>query len=283
MSTKRILVAGCGDLGSSVAKYFLAKGAEVTAIRRSGTVFPQGVMGITGDISALEDSVLPDVDLIFLIMTPSSRTEEAYRAAYWNTAQRLVKRYQASKTPLFFVSSTSVYGQNSGEWIDELSVPEWSSATAQVLLETEALLAGSLSSTALRCSGIYGPGRYRLITKVASETIWEENSWTNRVHRDDVVRALCHLGEKSLTGSLLASCYNVTDDTPVSMWEVKLAIAQWLNAAVALPKDERAFLPVSGKRISNQTLKETGFSFQYPSYVKGYQELVSQYRMSDAV
>ncbi|MEL0635233.1 NAD-dependent epimerase/dehydratase family protein [Marinomonas sp. TI.3.20] len=278
MSPKRILIAGCGDLGAGIAPYFIERGDRVYGIRRSGTVFPQGVQGITGDITELEDDKLPEVELIFLIMTPANRSPEGYRAAYYNTAQRLIQRYQATQPQIIFVSSTSVYGQSQGEWIDSETVPKESKATASILLETETALAKVLPSIAVRCSGIYGPGRYRMLTKVMSDEVWEANSWTNRVHRHDVVRALCHLAENALSGVVLANHYNVTDDTPVSMWEVKLCIAKLLGVEANIPNDVNAFIPQSGKRIDNRALKETGFCFDYPSYVSGYLELVKSYQ-----
>lgn len=277
MNSKRILIAGCGDLGRGMAPYFVARGDQVYGIRRTGSAFPKGVHGMTGDITQLGDDDLPEVDLIVLIMTPSGRTETAYRAAYYDTAKRLVARYQSAQTPIIFVSSTSVYGQNKGEWIDQNTPPLGSKATAAILLETEQLLSQAMPSIALRCSGIYGPKRYRMLSKVMSDEIWEANSWTNRVHRHDVVRALCHVADKVLSGVALASHYNVTDDTPVTMWEVKLCIAKLLDTKANLPEKVSDFLPTSGKRISNQALKETGFCFHYPSYVSGYDELVSAY------
>ncbi|REG83929.1 NAD-dependent epimerase/dehydratase family protein [Marinomonas pollencensis] len=277
MNSKRVLIAGCGDLGTGVAEYFVAKGDQVYAVRRSGTVFPHKVRGVTGNLTELADEALPDVDLIVLIMTPSERSPAGYRAAYFDTAQRLTERYQSAQTPLLFVSSTSVYGQNKGQWIDQDTPPIGAQETAKILLETEQLLARALPSIALRCSGIYGPKRYRMLDKINAGEVWQANSWTNRVHRHDVVRALCHLAEKVLNGESLAGHYNVTDDTPVSMWEVKLCIAHLLGVAVNLPDDVAAFLPISGKRISNQALKETGFCFAYPSYVSGYEELVKAY------
>jgi len=282
MKTKRILIAGCGDLGSGIAPTLLEEGYQVHAIRRTGTHFPLGVQGITGDLTQLTDEKLPDVDLIFLIMTPQEYNEAAYKAAYYDTAERLIKRYQSAQTPVLFVSSTGVYGQNNGEWIDENTAPEMpSSATSRWILDSEQLLSHALPSVAVRCSGIYGPGRYRMLTKVMSGESWDKNSWTNRVHRDDVVRALCHLAEKSLNGDVLADHYNVTDNTPVSTWEVKLCIASLLGVPASIPDNAQAFLPTSGKRISNKALLETGFSFHYPSYFSGYLELVAQYRSQE--
>jgi nucleoside-diphosphate-sugar epimerase len=275
----KILIAGCGDLGSGLATDLVAQGHEVTGIRRTGIHFPDGVVGITGDLTKMEDKTLPDVDIIFLIMTPNGRNEEAYRAAYYETAQVLMRRYQTmSKRPqVFFVSSTSVYGQSQGEWIDETTPAQPKSATAAILLETEQILASAFSSVAIRCSGIYGPGRFRLLEKIESGEEWEANSWTNRIHRDDVVSALVMLANCAFIETPLPAQVIVTDQTPVSMWEVKLWLATCLGAHVAI-KNSCDFIPTSGKRILGQYLLSQGWRPTYPSYVSGYQALLRGYK-----
>lgn len=284
MITKRILIAGCGDLGTGIAPALVEQGHQVSAIRRTGLYFPSGVHGITGDLTQFSDEQFPDVDLIFLIMTPQEYNESAYRTAYYETATRIVERYRATQPRVFFVSSTSVYGQNQGDWIDEHTEPQRpDSASSRWILEAEQVLAKALPSVAVRCSGIYGPGRYRLLQKVMSAESWDKNSWTNRVHRDDVVRALLHLANCAFQGETLLAHYEVTDHTPVSMWEVKLCIAHLLGVPANIPDNAQAFLPKTGKRISNKSLVDTGFRFQYPSYVSGYLPLVEQYRHERSV
>ena len=274
----KVLIAGCGDLGSGVAAELVKNGHEVTGIRRTKARFPEGVVGITGDLLSMTDENLPDVDVVFLIMTPNGRDEDAYRAAYFDTAQVLIRRYKTLVKPpqVFFVSSTSVYGQNQGEWVDETTPAIPSSATATVLLETEQALAAVLPSVTVRCSGIYGPGRFRLLETVLSEKDWEANSWTNRIHRDDVVSALVTLANIAFEGKDLPKQVIVTDQTPVSMWEVKLWLATCLGARVAV-KESNQFVPVSGKRIQGQYLLSQGWVPRYPSYVAGYHELLREF------
>ncbi|AWX99309.1 epimerase [Marinomonas primoryensis] len=280
----KILIAGCGDLGSGLATNMVAQGHTVTGIRRTKSDFPCGVKGLTGDLVGMSDDTLPDVDLIFLIMTPNGRHEAAYRAAYFDTAQALIRRYKdMSKPPMvFFVSSTSVYGQSQGEWIDETTPAQPESATANILLETEQALAAALPSVAVRCSGIYGAGRFRLLEKVLSGENWQANSWTNRVHRDDVVSALVLLANVALANAALMDKplpqqVIVTDQTPVSMWEVKLWLATCLGAKVAV-SDSCQFTPTSGKRIQGQYLLSQGWTLRYPSYVVGYQALLAEFK-----
>lgn len=277
----KILIAGCGDLGSGLATELVAQGHVVTGIRRTKNDFPNGVMGITGDLVEMSDDTLPDADVVFLIMTPNGRNEEAYRAAYFDTAQVLIRRYKdiAKQPKVFFVSSTSVYGQSQGEWIDETTPAQPATATAKVLVETEQSLAAAFSNVAVRCSGIYGSGRYRLLETVLSGKDWGDNSWTNRIHRDDVVSALVLLANCALSNTTLPEHVIVTDQTPVSMWEVKLWLATCLDANVAVSGGE-GFVPTSGKRIQGQYLLSQGWRMQYPSYVAGYHELLREFKVA---
>lgn len=274
----KVLIAGCGDLGTGLAIELLAQGHSVTGIRRTKKHFPDGVIGITDDLVEMNDDALPEADIVFLIMTPNGRNEEAYRAAYFDTAQVLIRRYnnRAKQPKVFFVSSTSVYGQSQGEWIDETTSAQPTSATAKVLVETEQSLAAAFSSVAIRCSGIYGPGRFRLLETVLSEKEWGANSWTNRIHRDDVVSALVLLANSALSEKTMPEHVIVTDQTPVSMWEVKLWLATCLGAKVAVSSGE-GFAPASGKRIQGQYLLSQGWRLQYPSYVAGYHELLREF------
>lgn len=298
-----VLIVGCGDLGSDLAKKMVAAGHHVSAIRRTGKTFPDSVVGITGNVLTLKDSELPDVDIIYLILTPQNRTESGYREAYFQPAQRLITRYGALVNPpmLFFVSSTSVYGQTSTCLLCEDDAPIPNSPTAHVLLETEKALNECFTATSVRFSGIYGANRFRLIESVVKQTEWGKNQWTNRIHRDDCVGVLAFLGEYYLASIQskvnqskinqpkmqseecdkppLESVYIATDNTPVSMWEVKLLIASMLNKKPNLTEHEGgfAFLPNSGKRLSNQRLRRLGYQFQYPDYVSGYENLIQAY------
>lgn len=278
----KVLIAGCGDLGQGVARHFVAKGADVTGIRRSGTDFPQGVKGITQDITTLSAEGWPEADLVYLIMTPSGRTAEAYQAAYVDTAQAVVDRFKGRKTPpkVIFVSSTSVYGESRGEWIDDTSTAVAASPTAEKILQAEAILVENFSATAVRCSGIYGPGRYRLIEGVHRGEAWALNQWTNRIHRDDVVSALCITGEHMLADQTLPAHIIASDGHPASMWEVKLWLSARLQVSPPLPDTVSItdYLPSRGKRIVGQTLKTLGWRPDYPSYISGYECMLPDYR-----
>lgn len=272
-----ILIAGCGDIGSRLAASLVQDGHQVTGVRKTGTRFPEGVTGMTGDLLEMPAQSLPDVDIIYLILTPQGRRKDSYEKAYLHTAQAIVNGYsqRPSVPQVIFVSSTSVYGQNQGEWVDESSEAIANSETAQVLLNTESLLASACPSVAVRCSGIYGPGRFRLLDKIGSRVSWGENNWTNRVHRDDVVSALRQLTRLFEEGVSLPKHLIVTDNTPVTMWEVKLWLSKQLQVEPNL--GDESYLPTSGKRLRADFLYQQGWKPSHPSYASGYQSLISEY------
>ena len=273
--TYSILVAGCGDIGAPVAQAWQQDGQRVFAMRRNGTEFPEGVTGISGDLRHHDAQVWPDVDLIYLILTPTGRSAAAYEQAYLEGAHALIRAYQGRKQLPFviFVSSTSVYRDESQD-MDEFTAAEPDSETAKVLLATEQCLHDCLPSLAVRCTGIYGPGRYRLIEQVRLGTPWGENRWSNRIHRDDVVSALMLLGQQALSGATLPPMCIATDEEPAPLWQVRKYIAEQIGAPV-LQHD--VVTADQGKRIRGQFLVSLGWQPTYPSYREGYRQLIAEY------
>lgn len=112
------------------------------------------------------------------------------------------------------VSSTSVYGQNQGEWIDEASLTEPESPCRALAGSRRTAFMGK--HCVVRFSGIYGSGRDWLLRRASlGESIQQQSpTFTNRIHTDDCVAVLIFLLQKQLTGELLQSCYLASDDEP---------------------------------------------------------------------
>jgi nucleoside-diphosphate-sugar epimerase len=279
--TETVLIAGCGDLGTATGLSLAAQGHAVHGLRRRPEPLPAPLHTIRADLTQADTlHTLPaQIDLVYYIATPASYDDAAYRAAYVdglrNLLQALDRQAQAPRR-LVLVSSTAVYGQLAGEWVDESSPTEPNSFSGQRMLESERLASGSgLPCTILRFGGIYGPGRTRMISKVkAGEPCPATPAlYTNRIHRDDCVRALAHVAsERTPTGTYLA-----VDDAPCTQCE----LMDWLAARLGLPAPPR--MPAapggrrgSNKRCRNDKLKATGFQFRYPSYREGYAPLLER-------
>jgi dTDP-4-dehydrorhamnose reductase len=97
-----------------------------------------------------------------------------------------------------------------------------------------------------------------------------QNSWTNRIHRDDAAAFIVFLTSQVLTSQLIETCYIVTDSNPVSQFEVLCWIAEKMNikTEIIVPAIQ------GGKRLSNCRLLATGFKLQYPDYRAGYSALL---------
>lgn len=275
----KILVVGCGDIGHRVALALHWSGHRVTGLKRRQPTdhFPFPIM--TADIrqsSAL--ARLPtDFDLVLFIVSAASRQPDAYQAVFETGLNNLLLHFaQAKDSPkLLMVSSTSVYGQQGGEWVDEVSDAAATRLTSQILLKAEQrLYTESVKNCVVRFSGIYGPGRDWLLRRAAQGEEIQKHppSYTNRIHRDDCVAVLVFLISKQLAGESLASCYLASDHDPAPLWDVMNWIASQYHypAPVALSAPDNAD---QNKRCSNARLVALGYRFLYPSYRDGYNKL----------
>lgn len=274
-----LLWVGFGDLGHrSVA--FLQPEFEVIGVRRSASKRDDnsaGVRVIQGDASKVQDwlswlALKPHTVVISL--TPGAFSAEAYEQGYLKPIQEFCKAITQTQFAgqVVFISSTSVYGQTHGEFVDEDSPTEPDGFSGQAIRACERVLeAAPLKVAVLRCSGIYGPGRTRLIEHIKSGQYSVSGSWTNRIHATDVARAVAHVIERDLALPT-AAYFNVTDDMPVQQAKVMHWLAERLNPEAKARVTEGSTR--GSKRISNRKLTQTGFKLYYPNYQKGYSELI---------
>ncbi len=279
----KILIAGCGDLGTALGLELAAAGDEVFGLRRHPERLPGAIRPLAADLAdpaTLLD--LPQVDAVVYAAAADRSTEEAYRRAYVDGVRHLLAAPGIQHHPprrFCFVSSTAVYAQDGGEWIDESSPAEATHFRARLLLEGEALVRATTSpetaTTVLRLSGIYGPGRTRLIDLVRSGRATYPPGpprYANRIHRDDAAGALAHLLRLPAPSTLFLG----VDDAPVDLAEVLTFLAAELGAP--LPRLEEvtvAGAPERGsKRCSNALLRASGYDFRFPTFREGYGALL---------
>ncbi|MCG8458793.1 MAG: sugar nucleotide-binding protein, partial [Holophagales bacterium] len=201
-SPMTVLIAGCGQLGTEAGLGLVAEGHRVHGLRRSAGRLPPELSPISADLSDPPSLAhLPRAEVVLFILTPGSFDDGAYRRAYVDNLRRLLDtlgQRDALPRRLVYVSSTSVYGQADGSWVDENSATEPSGFSGRRLLEGEALTAGSgvEEVVAVRFGGIYGPTRTRLLRNVengAAVCHDDPPIWTNRIHATDAARILGHL------------------------------------------------------------------------------------------
>jgi len=272
----RILIAGCGATGAAVGVSLAQNGHNVVGLKRNPPADQQGIRYCRVDLTRAADlqGMDADYDLVIYILAPDDRTEASYVAVFDVGVENLLAMFsrQRRHTRFLFVSSTSVYGQSQGEWVDEESQTVPASSQARTILQAERrFLAFSPQNCIVRFSGIYGRGRPRLLNTVinSKEVQYEPPYYTNRIHWQDCVQVLCFVAGKMIKGEELESVYLASDDDPAPRWEV----FNYLADKLGIEPPQKAILAQGAsqnKRCDNRRLKQLGYSFQYPGYRDGY-------------
>lgn len=272
----RILIAGCGYVGSAIGLELVDDGHEVFGLRRKVAGLPAAIQPLEADLAmaASLDRLPPDIDYVLYLASPGSSDEAHYRSAYVvglaNLLSALDARAQRPRR-ILFASSTAVYGQERGEWVDETSPTEPSHFSGRRLLEAEALLAESdYASVVVRFGGIYGPRRMRLVDQVRTgRAVYRavRPQYTNRIHRDDCVGVLRHL----MVFEAPARLYLGVDCEPAQ----EIAVMSWLAGSLGAPPPRPARRGEGrgrrgNKRCRNERLLASGYEFRYPTFREGY-------------
>ena len=268
----RILIAGCGYVGQTTADLFHAAGWAVegwtqsvdSAEALSAKPFPVHVVDIADNVEV--DARTGIFDAVILCASSRGGGAEAYRRIYLGGVRNLLDRFVGAR--MLFTSSTSVYGQDDGSWVTEVSQTKPTRGTGRILLETEELVLGQGGIVA-RLAGIYGPGRSALLSKfLAREAIIDPtcDRFVNQIHRDDIAAALFLLLDRPSP----AGIYNVVDDQPILQSECYRWLAERLNRT-GPPLGKSTSSSKRGptnKRVSNAKLHGIGWRPQYPSFAE---------------
>lgn len=286
----RVLIAGCGYVGSALAERLRDAGHEALGLKRHAEGLPPGVVPVAADLgdrasldAALARVALP-IDVVVYAAAADAGDDDAYRRAYVEGQRNLYAALAARGARprhAFFTSSTAVYAQSGGEWVDEASETAPRDFRGARMLEAErALAASGIPSTALRLGGIYGPGRTRMVESVKSgRAVLRAGPprYGNRIHRDDAAGALAHLVALALRGQALPPVLIGVDDEPADEAVVLRWIAERLGVALATggAGDEATR---GSKRCANARLRATGYRFRYPTFREGYAAAVATSR-----
>ena len=284
----RVLIAGCGWLGSALGVAMAARGDAVWGLRRNAALLPREIQPIEADLDDARTLQRPPrpLDAVVYAAAPEASDAASYERVYVRGLAHVLDAVRAAgpstdRPPrVVLTSSTSVYGQTDGEWVDESSPTEPADFRGGTVLEGEEILRGSgLPSIALRLGGLYGPGRATLIEAVRhgrAGLVPGPPRFTNRIHRDDAVGAILHL--LALRAGETAPIYVGVDEEPADRNDVVRWLAQRLRVEVrneALAAEERVLRRDTNKRCSSQSLVGTGYRFRYPSYREGYESLLA--------
>lgn len=283
MTRRAILIAGCGDVGTALGVRLAEAGHRVWGLRRHADRLPASITPVAADLAepASLGRVPSGVDTLVYAAAADAFDERSYRRAYVDGLRNVLAALEARGARLdrvLFASSTAVYGQTNGEWVDEESPTEPSGFSGRVMLEGEATARCAGCPAALvRLGGIYGPGRGRLVEEVRAgrATVPADGpEWTNRIHRDDAAAALAHLvALPAIDGPWVA-----VDEEPADRAEVLRWIAARLGAPPPAVRAAPAVPPArprTNKRCCSAKLVASGFRFRYPTWRDGYALLLA--------
>jgi nucleoside-diphosphate-sugar epimerase len=277
MSAPTVLIAGCGDVGSRLATQLLAAGWEVHGLRRDVSRLPEGVIGVAGDLFNKDCPAtwpVGAVDYLVYCAAATDHDEAGYRAAYVQGLEHVLEwlnDYGQVPNRLLFVSSSSVYGQQDGEWVDEASPTVAAGYSGRVMLEAEQLaLESGIPASIVRLTGIYGPGREWLLTQVRRgyRVAVEPPLYANRIHADDAAGLMACLLEADRRGVALDDVYIGVDDEPAALADV----VNWLRGYLGVTEwdDDASVRRTGSKRCTNARVKALGWTPKYPSFREGY-------------
>jgi nucleoside-diphosphate-sugar epimerase len=297
LARQRLVILGCGYVGSALAETALAGGARVVALTRNAdkaaALRARGVEAIVSDLAATEwhdhPALADGAEWVANTVSAAAPTPEGYRASYVaGTASILAWAQRAPIGTLVYTSSTGVYPQGGGARVDESAATGGASPTGRVLVEAENLLRGASAaavarSFVLRCAGIYGPGRHYLLnalragqTRFAGEPAFR----MNLVHRDDIVAAMlaCFRAPTAVANEI----FNLSDGAPATRGE----LVGWLAEQLRLPRPtfdgavasaRKGGEPTPDRIIMAEKIRRTlGWSPTFPDFRAGYAPLLRQ-------
>lgn len=239
----------------------------------------QGFHGLPFD-SGLQ--ITPDVTHL-LISAPPGEQGDPVLHLFEEQLQRLSKQLKW----VGYLSTTGVYGDRGGDWVDEESPLEPTAARGQRRLEAERSWLKlhrefGLPVHVFRLAGIYGPGRNQLLTvrDGSARRIIKPGQIFSRIHVADIAGVLTASIAKPNPGR----AYNVCDDEPCPPQDVVTFAADLLGLPLPpeIPFEEAELSPMArsfyaeSKRVSNKRIKsELGYTLLYPNYREGLRALLA--------
>ncbi len=179
---------------------------------------------------------------------------------------------------LGYLSTTGVYGDHQGGWVDEQTplAPSTKRGLQRVEAEAAWRAVPGLPVHIFRLAGIYGPGRgpFAKVRKGTARRIIKDGQVFSRIHVEDIAQAL----ELSLAAPAPGEIYNLCDDDPAPPQDVIGHAAQMLGLPVppAIPIEAAEMTPMArsfyaeSKRVRNDHVKRTlGWRPAYPDYKSG--------------
>ena len=292
---KRLVIFGCGYVGTALAHAALAAGARVEALTRNpdkAAVLRAHGLGqvVVGELSSREwhGQIAGGADFVVNCVS-SGGGPDGYERSYVAGMKSILAWAAQGGAPvgtMAYTSSTSVYPQGDGTVVDETMPAPGATPNGRIIRESEMLLAHAPALACarwfiFRLAGIYGPGRHHLLNQLregAAVLGGQGTHHLNLVHRDDIVTAL--LAGLTAPDSVRNEIFNVADKAPALREEVVC----WLAARLGRPAP--AFDGVAGARRGGEPMPDRiiasakiqrllGWQPRFADYRAGYEKLLS--------
>ena len=275
MKTQNLLIIGQGDIGLPVTNKLAQDGLNVTGLARRERhhyALDDKANFLQADALTLTAEQLQDFTALAIIVTPDEYSTSGYHDSYLAISQHLATLTDklTNLARIVFISSTAVYGQDNGEWIDEDTAPVTPAREAsQVILQAEQTLQQGFGDRAIiiRPSGIYGRERLMRLRK-AKEKQKEPVAtahWSNRIMDRDLVTIIANI----MTIDTPKPLYIATDYAPVTTFELGSWLSEQINEVPPVIDDNKT--KVTGKRLhSNIPLAW----LDYPDWQVGYGDIL---------
>jgi nucleoside-diphosphate-sugar epimerase len=292
ISGKRLVVFGCGYVGSEVARQGVAQGLRVTALTRNPAkaeaLSTEGIEVVVAELAdaAWHERIEGGAEFVLNCVSSGGGGAESARRSYVTGMRSLLAwaRTHGAAGTLIYTGSTSVYPQGDGARVDETApLALTGGERARILIEAEELLRTSDGACGrwfvLRLAGIYGPGRHHLLEQVRQgEIAGRGEHRLNLIHRDDIAAAIW----AALTAppTVRNEVLNLADDGAAP----KAEIAGWLAQRLGVRAPRFSGEPAAGRRevtpdriIVNANAKAVlGWRPAFPSYREGYEKILSR-------
>jgi nucleoside-diphosphate-sugar epimerase len=270
---KSVLIVGCGFVGLPLAREFAVSGWETCAFVASeasmaklhGESFRAYALDIR-DEANFRNLAKRTFDVVIHCASSGRGGVADYEAVFWLGTRNLLANLQCGR--FILTSSTSLYSQTDGSWVDEESPANPLRETGQILRKTEELVLGASGAVA-RLAGLYGPGRCVPLQKLLDgKAIIEGNGERimNMLHQVDAASTLRFLAETRATG-----LFNAVDNQPVSELEWFRYVCDRLNQPIPPfgPRDMNRKRGWTSKRVSNGKLRSLGWDPLFPTFREG--------------
>ncbi len=282
MGNEKALIVGCGYLGCRLAGR-LPAGRVIGLVRSTASVERlerEGIAPLRCDLAHEVSQNLPTeaADVWYLAPPPRSGVEDVHLRHFLQALD-----HSGQPRRMVLISTTGVYGDCGGQWVDESRPPAPVADRARRRLDAERQLRHWGEQTGrewviLRVAGIYGPGKLPLKRLREGRPMVAEKDapWTNRIHADDLVRVCLAAMSRGRSGGI----YNVTDGRPGNMADYFNRVADMaglprpqvidLEAAEdSLSAGMRSYLAESRRIDNSRMLRELGVSLRYPDLDSG--------------